>query len=147
MVGDAVNVAARIEELNKKFGTKILISDSVYELVEKYVKVKTITLAHLRGLQAAHLGSHGEGIFFRSRRKRKRRPKSPRSETFLTFVFWKIDMQLMIFVERLGFQIGSASKQSFLLNASKSRHVLQLLFDALRHSTFTSVLEFPKRRQ
>jgi adenylate cyclase len=49
VVGDAVNVAARIEELNKKFGTKILISDSVYELVEAYVKVKTITLAHLRG--------------------------------------------------------------------------------------------------
>lgn len=49
VVGDAVNVAARIEELNKKFGTKILISDSVYELVENYVKVKTITLAHLRG--------------------------------------------------------------------------------------------------
>lgn len=49
VVGDVVNVAARIEELNKKFGTKILISDSIYEKVESYVKVKTITLAHLRG--------------------------------------------------------------------------------------------------
>lgn len=49
VVGDAVNVAARIEELNKKFGTKILISDSVYEQVEQHVRVKTLTLAYLRG--------------------------------------------------------------------------------------------------
>lgn len=49
VVGDAVNVAARIEELNKKFGTKILISDSVYEKVESHVRVKTLTLAYLRG--------------------------------------------------------------------------------------------------
>ncbi len=49
VVGDAVNVAARIEELNKKFGTKILISDDVYEKVETHVRVKTLTLAYLRG--------------------------------------------------------------------------------------------------
>lgn len=49
VVGDVVNVAARIEELNKKFGTKILISDSVYETVEAHVRVKTLTLAYLRG--------------------------------------------------------------------------------------------------
>lgn len=49
VVGDTVNVAARIEELNKKYGTKIMITDTVYEQVETYVKVKTLTLAHLRG--------------------------------------------------------------------------------------------------
>jgi adenylate cyclase len=49
VVGDVVNVAARIEELNKKFGTQILISDSVYEKVETFVRVRTLTLAHLRG--------------------------------------------------------------------------------------------------
>ncbi len=49
VVGDVVNVAARIEELNKKFGTQILISDDVYEKVEANVRVKTLTLAHLRG--------------------------------------------------------------------------------------------------
>jgi class 3 adenylate cyclase len=49
VVGDVVNVAARIEELNKKFGTKILISDKVYEEVESHVRVKTLTLAYLRG--------------------------------------------------------------------------------------------------
>jgi len=49
VVGDAVNVAARIEELNKKYGTTILISDSVYEKVEAHVRVKTLALAHLRG--------------------------------------------------------------------------------------------------
>jgi adenylate cyclase len=49
VVGDVVNVAARIEELNKKFGTRILISDNVYEKVEANVRVKTLTLAYLRG--------------------------------------------------------------------------------------------------
>lgn len=49
VVGDVVNVAARIEELNKKFGTQIIISDDVYEDVEAYARVKTLTLAHLRG--------------------------------------------------------------------------------------------------
>jgi len=49
VVGDVVNVAARIEELNKKFGSRILISDSLYEKVELYVRVKTLSLAHLRG--------------------------------------------------------------------------------------------------
>jgi len=49
VVGDVVNVAERIEELNKKFGTHVLISDSVYEQVEPFVRVKTLTLAHLRG--------------------------------------------------------------------------------------------------
>lgn len=49
VVGDVVNVAARIEELNKKFGTNILISDKVYEFVEDHVDIKTLTLAHLRG--------------------------------------------------------------------------------------------------
>jgi len=49
VVGDVVNVAARIEELNKKYGTRILISDAVYEEVENYVQVKTLSLAHLRG--------------------------------------------------------------------------------------------------
>ncbi len=49
VVGDVVNVAARIEDLNKKYGTKILMSDRVYEQVENHVHVKTIALAHLRG--------------------------------------------------------------------------------------------------
>jgi len=49
VMGDVVNVAARMEELNKKFGTRILISDTVYEKVESHVRVKTLTLAHLRG--------------------------------------------------------------------------------------------------
>lgn len=49
VVGDVVNVAARIEELNKKYGTKILISDEVYEKIENYVRVKTLSLAYLRG--------------------------------------------------------------------------------------------------
>ncbi len=38
-----------LKELNKKFGTKILISDNVYEKVEANVRVKTLTLAYLRG--------------------------------------------------------------------------------------------------
>jgi adenylate cyclase len=49
VVGDVVNVASRLEGLNKEFGTTILIGPSLYEKVEKRVLVKTLPPVDVKG--------------------------------------------------------------------------------------------------
>lgn len=49
VIGSTVNLAARIEQLNKKFNTDILISWSTYEKVKALVKVEAEPLAQPRG--------------------------------------------------------------------------------------------------
>ncbi len=48
-IGDAVNVASRIETANKDFGTKMLISQSAYEEVQGLVKTHKIYRTPLKG--------------------------------------------------------------------------------------------------
>ncbi len=40
VIGDTVNTAARLESLNKIFGTEIILSDSVYQKIlnKKYIR-------------------------------------------------------------------------------------------------------------
>lgn len=49
VIGDAVNVASRVEGLNKDFGTDILLTESVYELVKERVEVKLIGGVAVKG--------------------------------------------------------------------------------------------------
>ena len=49
VIGDAVNVASRIEAINKEAGTRFLISDSVYKQVKENVVVKDYLRLKLRG--------------------------------------------------------------------------------------------------
>jgi adenylate cyclase len=49
VIGDSVNLAARLESLNKDLGTEILISSSTYELVKEFVKVKKFTGIKVKG--------------------------------------------------------------------------------------------------
>ncbi|NOY75448.1 MAG: hypothetical protein GXP32_06615, partial [Kiritimatiellaeota bacterium] len=44
-VGDTVNVAARLEELNKKLGTEILITHSTYSQATRNLNVKKLSTA------------------------------------------------------------------------------------------------------
>ncbi len=49
VIGDAVNLASRLESLNKDLGTEIIISSSTYEQVKDHVKVKKFTDIKVKG--------------------------------------------------------------------------------------------------
>jgi adenylate cyclase len=49
VMGDGVNVASRIEGLNKQFGTSICISDSVYERVAGRVVARPLGRVPVKG--------------------------------------------------------------------------------------------------
>jgi class 3 adenylate cyclase len=48
-IGDAVNVAARLESINKEYGTTICISDAVYREVRDKVVVRELQVVKVRG--------------------------------------------------------------------------------------------------
>jgi adenylate cyclase len=49
VIGDAVNLASRIESLNKPFGTDILISDDTYSLVKDIYRVEPMKKIKVKG--------------------------------------------------------------------------------------------------
>lgn len=51
IIGSNVNIAARIEEINKKYETSILISENTYDIVKDDFIVKYIDTVQLRGLK------------------------------------------------------------------------------------------------
>jgi class 3 adenylate cyclase/nitrite reductase/ring-hydroxylating ferredoxin subunit len=48
-IGETVNVASRIESANKEAGTRLLISEALYQQVEKQVEVSDFVRVRLRG--------------------------------------------------------------------------------------------------
>ncbi|KAH3731450.1 adenylate cyclase [Pelomyxa schiedti] len=57
VLGDTVNVAARLEQLNKEFGTKLLISESAYKCVVGRFSIHSKGDIAIRGREAkAHTG-------------------------------------------------------------------------------------------
>jgi adenylate cyclase len=48
-IGDAVNVAARLEQANKQYGTRILISQHTYEQAQHAIEAREIDLLRLTG--------------------------------------------------------------------------------------------------
>ncbi len=50
-IGDTVNTAARLEALNKEYGTSLLISETTYLAVSKLVQVRFVSTETLRGRQ------------------------------------------------------------------------------------------------
>ena len=49
VIGDAVNLGARLEGVNKHFGTNILISGETYQIVKKKVEAREIDLLTVKG--------------------------------------------------------------------------------------------------
>ncbi|HNK59705.1 MAG TPA: adenylate/guanylate cyclase domain-containing protein, partial [Leptospiraceae bacterium] len=52
VIGDAVNLASRVETLNKPFGTDILISEDLYLLVKDIFKVEKMKAIKVKGKEA-----------------------------------------------------------------------------------------------
>lgn len=50
IIGGNVNIAARIENINKEYDTSILISDQTYELVKDYFETRRVDTVTLRGI-------------------------------------------------------------------------------------------------
>jgi len=48
-IGDAVNVAARLEQANKQYGTRVLISETTYEQAVGHIEVREIDLLRVTG--------------------------------------------------------------------------------------------------
>ena len=48
-IGDAVNIASRLEQLNKSFNTSIIISQYTYEKIRQYVEVRALKKESLKG--------------------------------------------------------------------------------------------------
>ena len=53
VIGDAVNLASRLEGLNKEFGTNIIISESTYLLVKDRVEVRSLGEVKVKGKEQA----------------------------------------------------------------------------------------------
>lgn len=49
LIGDTVNLASRIQDLNKEFGTDILVSSKVAEKLEKGVVLKAMPPIKVKG--------------------------------------------------------------------------------------------------
>ena len=49
VIGDGVNTTARIESLNKNYGTTILISDNTYDIVKDYFVFNDLGEAQVKG--------------------------------------------------------------------------------------------------
>jgi adenylate cyclase len=65
-IGDAVNLASRIESANKQIGTTLLISESIYARVREQVVVKQFYNVQLPGKSGEYLLYEIEGISFPS---------------------------------------------------------------------------------
>lgn len=53
VIGDAVNTAARLEGLNKNYGSTLMISQSTYELISSSIDVKSLGPAPVKGKSEA----------------------------------------------------------------------------------------------
>ena len=49
VIGDEVNIASRLEKLNKEYGTKILVGEKTYQLASTHFKFKMIGNIQLKG--------------------------------------------------------------------------------------------------
>ncbi|MGE5499461.1 MAG: CHASE2 domain-containing protein [Syntrophothermus sp.] len=49
VIGDSVNLASRLEGVNKMFGTNIIISESTYELVKEHIEARLLDNLSVKG--------------------------------------------------------------------------------------------------
>lgn len=49
IIGDTVNLASRVEQLNKEFGSEILLTDSVFEAVKSMIQAESLPPVKVKG--------------------------------------------------------------------------------------------------
>ncbi|EPG74803.1 adenylate/guanylate cyclase catalytic domain protein [Leptospira fainei serovar Hurstbridge str. BUT 6] len=49
IIGDTVNLASRVEQLNKDYGTELLVTDSVYEQIKHYMQAESLPPVKVKG--------------------------------------------------------------------------------------------------
>ena len=49
MIGDEVNIAARLEQLNKKFGTQVLVGENTYQAAQSKFNFSHVGNLRLKG--------------------------------------------------------------------------------------------------
>ena len=49
VIGDAVNLASRLEGINKMYGTTVAVGETTYQLAHKYFKFRQIDLIRVKG--------------------------------------------------------------------------------------------------
>jgi adenylate cyclase len=49
IIGDSVNIASRLEEINKEYGTYLIFSQSVYDEIKSYYPIKYLDTLWLKG--------------------------------------------------------------------------------------------------
>jgi class 3 adenylate cyclase len=62
VMGDGVNIAARLEGLNKEFGTSVCISDALYQRVRDRVVARPIQRIAVRGRSGEFMVYELQGI-------------------------------------------------------------------------------------
>lgn len=70
VIGDAVNVAARLQALNKNYGTQVLISEQTHELVKDHFETRKVDLVQFKGKSSFNLVYEVLGIKLREVDKR-----------------------------------------------------------------------------
>jgi adenylate cyclase len=54
VIGDAVNFTSRIESINKQLGTQFLISEDIYAVIQKSIKINRTHKIKIRGKAGMH---------------------------------------------------------------------------------------------
>jgi adenylate cyclase len=86
VIGDAVNLASRLESATKELGVNVLISEDTYELTKDHIEARPVKQIHVKGREKPVMtyeviGVHGEPILESARTRAAHAQASGEAET------------------------------------------------------------------